>query len=190
MPRFLVAVLAVSSSGCFFDAKYREGVPCGDGMSCPSGLTCHEAKCVSMIPIDMSGAEMPPEGPPPSLTCADPGVFPATGGSDSGTTAGTTSKMSSTCGGFVNNGPDRVYKITMNGTNMLRVHIDAGDRKAYVLAGPNCIVSPSTPACIGGVRAQIGNPITLQPAAGDVFIVVDDELAGGSGTYTVRTEVF
>ena len=188
MPRFLVAMLAVSSSGCFFDAKYSEGVPCGDNMSCPSGLLCHLDRCVSMIPIDMSN-EVPPEGPPPSLTCADPGNFGTTGGTMSGTTAGTTSKMSSTCGGFVNNGPDRVYKITMNGTNMLRVHIDAGDRKAYVVTSP-CIESPSTPACLGNVRAQLGNPITLQPTAGDKFIVVDDELAGASGPYTLRLEVF
>jgi hypothetical protein len=187
MPRFLVAVLALSSSGCFFDAKYSEGVPCGDNMSCPSGLLCHQDRCVSMIPIDMAVIDTPPEGPPPALTCADPGVFPGSG-SDSGTTAGTTSKMSSTCGGFVNNGPDRVYRIMMNGTAMLRVHIDAGSRKAYVLA--SCVESPSTPACLGNVRAQMGNPITLQPAAGPAFVVVDDELAGATGTYTLRLEVF
>jgi hypothetical protein len=187
MPRFLVGVLVVSSSGCFFDAKYREGVPCGDTMSCPSGLTCHEAKCVSMIPIDTSGAEMPPEGPPPALTCADPGILQANG-SDSGTTAGASAKMTSMCAGSTNTAADRVYKITMNGTNMLRVHIDAGDRKAYVIA--QCRETPNTPVCLGNVRAYLNNPITVQPAAGDAFIVIDDEIVTDSGPYTVRTQVF
>jgi hypothetical protein len=188
MPRFLVGVLVVSSSGCFFDAKYREGVPCGDSMSCPSGLTCHEAKCVSMIPIDMSGSEMPPEGLPPSFVCNDPGLFPTTGGTMSGTTTGAPATMTGNCDASTNTGPDRVYRITMNGTNMLRVHIDAGARKAYVLAA--CSPSPATPACLGNARAQLGNPITVQPAAGDAYIVVDDEIATASGPYTLRLEVF
>jgi hypothetical protein len=188
MPRFLVAVLAVSSSGCFFDAKYREGVPCGDGMSCPSGLTCHLDQCVSMIPIDMS-SEMLPEGlPPANLVCSDPGIFPVTGGTTSGTTVDAPANMSSMCDGSNNLGPDRVYQITMNGTNMLRVHIDAGARKAYVLT--SCVESPSTPACLGSARAELGNPLTVKPAAGKAFIVIDDELAGATGPYTLRLEVF
>jgi hypothetical protein len=103
-----------------------------------------------------------------------------------GTTAGTTSKMSSTCGGFVNNGPDRVYRINMNGTNQLQVHIDAGARKAYVIAA--CVESPSTPPCNGG-RASLGSPILVTPAAGFAYVVVDDENAGLSGPYTLRLEV-
>jgi hypothetical protein len=139
-----------------------------------------------MIPPDMA-IDAPPEGLPAALNCADPGVFAATGGTFTGTTVGATSKMSSTCGGFVNNGPDRVYRIQMNGTNMLRVNIDTGMRKAYVIA--SCQESPSTPACLGNVRASMGSPIVVTPAAGPAFVVVDDENAAASGTYTLRLEV-
>ena len=186
MPRFVVALLALS--GCFFDAKYSEGVPCGDNNSCPSGLVCHLDKCVSMVPIDT----MDPEGIDApmnaALTCADPGLFSAAGGQVMATTMGATSKMSSLCGGLVQNGPDRVYKIMMNGTNMLRVTVDGG-RKAYVLGPTSCMESPNTPACIGNVRATMGNPITVTPAAGPAFVVVDDENAAASGAYTLTLTV-
>lgn len=184
MPRFLL-VLTIFVGGCAFDARYAEGVACSDG-KCPSGLTCHMERCVSMIPIDMAMNEMPPEGPPAALNCADPGAL-TSGVAVTGTTAGGTSKMSSSCGGFVNNGPDRVYRITMNGTNQLQVHIDSGGRKAYVLAG--CIESPTTPACLGNTRASLGSPILVTPAAGPAFVVVDDETAGLSGPYTLRVQV-
>jgi hypothetical protein len=184
MPRFVVAVLALS--GCFFDAKYSEGVPCGDNNSCPSGLVCHLDRCVSMIPIDTvdpEGIDAPMNA---ALNCADPGVFPTTGGQAMATTMGATSKMSSLCGGLVQNGPDRVYRITMNGSNMLRVTVDGG-RKAYVLA--SCMETPNTQACVGNVRATMGNPITVTPAAGQAFVVVDDENAAASGAYTLTLTI-
>lgn len=184
MPRILVAMI-VFASGCFFDASYSNNVRCSDG-KCPSGLTCWENACVSMIPIDMA-IDVPPEGLPAALTCADPGVFAATGGTISATTAGATSKMASSCGGFVMNGPDRVYRIMMNGTNQLRVSIDAGQRKAYVLA--TCVEAPSTPVCLGNARALMGSPVTVTPANGPAFVVVDDENAAASGSYTLRLDV-
>jgi hypothetical protein len=186
MPRFLVAVIAILG-GCSFDARYSEGVPCTDG-ECPSGLVCHLERCVAMIPVDMMIDVPPPEGPPPALTCADPGVFPATGGTVMATTVGGTSKMSSLCTGLVHNGPDRVYQIMMNGAQSLRVSVEGG-RKGYVLLMP-CIESPNTPMCFGAARATAGNPITVTPmAAGPVFVVVDDELAGASSTYTLTLTV-
>lgn len=185
MPRILVAVLALSGGGCVFDAKYTEGVPCGEGESCPSGLTCHLGACVAMIPIDMPPDEPPPEGLPAALTCADPGVFADTGGTVTATTAGATSKMSSLCNGLVHNGPDRVYRIMMTG-QQLRVTI-TGLRKAYVIA--SCVESPNTPACLGNVRATEGNPIVVTPAVGPAFVVVDDETAAAQGSYTLQLTV-
>ena len=186
MPRFLL-LLTILVGGCSFKARYSEGVPCGDNKSCPEDLLCHMGSCVAQIPIDMAANEMPPEGIPAALTCADPGVIMTAGGTASGSTAGTTSKMSSSCGGFVNNGPDRVYRINMNGANQLQVHIDAGARKAYVLT--SCVESPSTPMCLGNTRASMGSPILLQPTAGFAYVVVDEEIAGVSGPYTLRLEV-
>lgn len=185
MPRFLVAVIALSS-GCFFDAKYTEGVPCGDGDKCPSGLTCHLGACVSMIPIDMP-PDLPPDmmTTPAALTCADPGLFGATGGVVMATTVGATSKMSSLCGGVVQNGPDRVYRIMMSG-QQLRVAIDGG-RTAYVIAA--CVESPNTPACLGNTPATMGNPITVTPAVGPAFVVVDDPTAAAQSAYTLTLTV-
>ena len=182
MPRFLVVVIAILGA-CSFDARYSEGVPCTDG-ECPSGLVCHLERCVSMIPIDMM-LDVPPEGPPAALTCADPGVFGPTGGTVMATTEGATSKMSSLCGGIVQNGPDRVYRIMMNG-EQLRVSI-AGGRKAYVLA--SCVVAPNTPNCLDGVRATDGNPIVVTPAAGPAFVIVDDENAAAMSSYTLTLTV-
>ena len=185
MPRFLVAVLVILS-GCFFDARYTDGVRCSDG-KCPSGLVCHTAidTCVTSIPIDMA-PDMTIDAPPAALTCADPGLFADTGGTTMATTAGATSKMSSLCGGLVQNGPDRVYRIMMNGTNQLRVSVEGG-RKAYVIA--SCIESPNTPACLGNVRATAGNPIVVTPAVGPAFVVVDDETAAAQSAYTLTLTV-
>jgi hypothetical protein len=182
MPRFLVALIVILGA-CSFDARYSEGVPCTD-KKCPSGLVCHLERCVSMIPVDMMIDVPPPEGPPPALTCLDPGVFPATGGTVMATTVGATSKMSSLCAGLVHNGPDRVYRIMMNG-QQLRVSI-ANGRKAYVIA--SCVESP-TPACLGNVRATDGNPIVVTPAVGPAFVVVDDELAAAMSTFTLTLTV-
>lgn len=181
MPRIALLWLALVG-GCFFDASYSGTIRCGDGR-CPSGLICHEpsATCVTTIPDDV----LPdvPDAPPAALTCADPGLFAATGGTVTGTTTGGTSKMSSTCGGFINNGADRVYRIEMDGTKQLRVSIDEGARKAYVIAA--CVESPNTPACLGNDRASLGDPIVVTPAAGPAYVVVDDEVAGvgGAGPY-------
>jgi len=181
MPRFALTIV-LFASGCFFDANY-EGARCTT--SCPDGLKCHLGACVTSIPIDMM-PDMAIDAPPAALTCADPGLFATNGGVAMGTTNGTTSKMASSCGGFVHNGPDRVYRISMNGANQLRVTIDGG-RKAYVLA--SCIESPATPICLGNARATMGNPILVQPAAGFAYVVVDDELATAMSTYTLTLAI-
>lgn len=185
MPRFLLALTLFVVGACSFDAKYSEGVPCGSDQRCPSGLICHQGACLSMIPIDMPLDEMPPEGPPPALTCADPGIIPSTGGTANGTTAGGTSKMSSLCSGTQHLGADRVYKIMMNG-QQLRVSI-TGMRKAYVILA--CTESPNTPNCLGATRATEGNPIVVTTAVGPAFIVVDDDIAAAQGTYSITLTV-
>ena len=183
MPR--LAFLIVFVVGCFFEAGYTGGtVRCSDGR-CPSGLVCHLGTCVTSIPIDMA-PDIMIDAPPAALTCADPGPFNPTGGTTSGTTVGATSKMSSSCGGFVNNGPDRVYRISMDGTKQLRVSID-GLRKAYVLS--TCIESPNTTPCIGNVRASVGSPILVTPPMGPTYVIVDDENAAAASSYTLTLTV-
>jgi hypothetical protein len=183
MPRLVILIGFLG--GCFFDAGYSGGtVKCSDGR-CPSGLVCHLETCVTSIPIDMAH-DVAIDAPPAALTCASPGPFAGTG-TTSGTTVGATSKMSSACGGFVMNGPDRVYVIPMDGTQQLQVAI-TGARKAYVLASP-CVESPNTPACLGGTRAIANNPIVVTPPAGNAYVVVDDENAAASSTYTLTLTV-
>jgi len=178
-------VLVIVVGGCFFDGGYGgASVRCSDGQ-CPSGLVCHLGTCVTSIPIDTMEDGLI-DAPPAALTCADPGPFPAAGGTTMGTTVGRPSKMSSMCGGFVMNGPDAVYRITMSGGAQLRVTIDGG-RKAYVIAG--CVESPSTPVCLGNAVAAMGAPILVTPAAGPAFVVVDDENAASSSTYALTLTV-
>jgi hypothetical protein len=191
MPRFLFP-LTIFLGACSFDGRYPDGVPCGSDNKCPSGKTCFEGACLSMIPVDMAPDEMvPPDMKVPDFTCADAGIVAVTGGTVMGTTVGGSSRMSSSCGGFVNNGFDHVYRIEMTGTNMLRVSIDAGARKAYVLTMSSCVPAPSTPVCIGSARASMGNPLTVSPLMGTAWVVVDDETAGagGAGTYTMTLTV-
>ena len=177
MPRIALPWLALVGA-CSFDASYTGMIRCSDGR-CPSGLVCHLETCVTMIPDDIA-PDIQVDAPPAALTCADPGPFADTGGVTSGTTVGASSKMSSSCGGFVMNGPDRVYRIMMDGTEQLRVSI-TGLRKAYVLA--SCVEAPSTPVCVGNARATEGNPLLVTPPAGAVYVVVDDENAAAASSY-------
>lgn len=177
MPRIALSWL-VLVGGCSFDATYSGTIRCSDGR-CPSGLVCHQETCVTMIPDDIA-PDIQIDAPPAALTCADPGLFAATGGTVTGTTTGGTSKMSSLCDGLVMNGADRVYRIEMDGTQQLRVSI-TNMREAYVIA--DCVPAPNTPACLGNAYASEGNPLLVTPAAGEVFVIVDDINAGSVGDY-------
>ena len=81
---------------------------------------------------------------------------------------------------------DAVFKIVLPAASTLRVDITGG-RKAYVIG--TCVPSPSTPACIGNARAIMGTPLMLAPVGGPAFVVVDDENAAASGTYTLTLTV-
>jgi hypothetical protein len=182
MPRIL-ALCALVVGGCVFKADYEGELACSDG-KCPAGLMCNLGRNLCLVPdaatpMDAPDAPDAPDASPPqtALNCAEPGILAATGGMAMNTTAGRGSRMSSSCGGFVNNGPDATYKITLPAGKMLTVAVDA--LKAYVVA--SCVPAPSTPACLGAVRATPGNPITVSPAAGPSFIVVDEENPGATG---------
>ncbi|HEU0034041.1 MAG TPA: hypothetical protein VFQ53_25615 [Kofleriaceae bacterium] len=189
MPRSAALCAVIFVGGCFFQADYNGGpYACPDG-KCPSGLVCSAQQlCLPQDAPTTDAVDAPDiDARVPAFTCADPGSFPATGGNATGTTAGKPFNMSSLCGGFVMNGPDAVYKIPVTAGKRLTVSIDAGGRKAYVVAA--CVVSPNTPACLGNSFAKLGNPITVMPAAGDAFVVVDDEFAAGQGDYTLSVTV-
>ena len=169
------------SSGCSFEADYRGGnFACRDGR-CPSGLECRAELCVA--PVDDGGmdSDTPIDSRQAALTCADPGVV--TGGSYDGTTVGRPATMSSMCDGFVMNGKDAVYRIEIGAGDSLLVSIDEGARKAYVIA--TCVPAPNSPACLGGNVATLGNPISVTPAVGPAFVVVDDDNPSATGTYTL-----
>jgi hypothetical protein len=82
------------------------------------------------------------------------------------------------CDGFVMNGREAVYRIDLVAGDQLLVAI-TGARKAYVIA--QCVMP--APACLGNTLATDGNPISVSPAAGPSFVVVDDENPAADGLY-------
>jgi hypothetical protein len=191
MPRIvpLCAALVVGAvCACAFEANYAGGrYRCSDG-KCPSGLTCAAGVCVppDAPPIDGDAA---PDARVAALTCADPGLLGATGGSATGTTANRSNTITSMCGGFVTNGPDAVYRITTVANVQVMVAI-AGSYpvNAYLIAP--CSVAPATPACEGNALASATSPITVTvPVAGEQFVVVDGVNPSSNGTYTLTVTV-
>ena len=186
MPRSLAVCAAIFLGGCFFEADYAGGsYTCNDGR-CPSGLTCNaDRRCVLGGDAGLD-ADAAIDAPRSALTCADPGLIASAGGSASGTTVGRGATVSSVCGGFVMNGRDAAYRIELAAGQQLLVVIEGG-RKAYVLA--SCQPVPATPACVGNARATMGNPLSVMPAAGPSFVIVDDENPASESTYVLTLTV-
>lgn len=187
MPWNLAFCVLVVAGGCVFSADYGGGqYRCSDG-KCPSGLVCStDQLCVASQAIDAPAADVgdaPIDGPPPALTCADPGLVPAAGGTAMGTTAGRSSTISASCGGFVMNGSDAVYRLTSAAAGDMYLIAITGV-KAYVIAP--CSPTPATPTCLGNALATPGNPISITTTfAGQHYIVVDHESPATSGAYTL-----
>jgi hypothetical protein len=176
-----LVVFAIASGGCLFDADYRGGTyTCSDDR-CPSGQSCVEGTCVA--PGD-GGTDASIDAPIAALTCADPGVIASPGDTAMGSTDGKPMSLSSMCGGFVMNGREAVYRIELAAGDSLLVAI-TGARKAYVIA--QC-VTPA-PACLGNALATDGNPLSVTPAAGPSFVIVDDENPAASGVYELTLTV-
>jgi hypothetical protein len=191
MPRFAV-VCALLASGCFFDADYRGGhYTCTDG-ACPSGFSCIANECVEPrrdaatdVPVDMSTVDARQA----ALVCADPGVFPAGGGTFMGTTAGRSNTVTAMCSASVMNAFDAVYRVDAAvGAHLLISVTGFTGVSAYVIAP--CSIAPATPSCLGGTAATPGNPINVTTSfAGQHFIVVDSASAAASGAYTLTLNV-
>lgn len=143
---------------------------------------CNPAhQCV--VPNDAGDA--PIDMPPAALTCADPGIIPIGGGTANGTTAGRPSVLAPACGGFVMNGREAVHRITVAAGDRVVVAL-TGLRKAYVITP--CLTA--TTACINNTFATDGNPISVTAvAAGDLFIVVDDENPANAGPFGLTLTV-
>jgi len=192
MPRFtaLVVVGFFNAAGCWFSADYRSGnVACRDGI-CPSGLSCIAEVCVAN-PGDGGGSSvhdaridgMPDAFEMAALTCADPGTFVADN-TVSGTTAGHSNALSTSCNGAVMNGFDTVYKIAgaMGHQVTLTPHSTAYPVAAYVITP----CTPGFPSCVGNTFATDTTPVTISfPATTDYFIVVDGINPVQSGAYTL-----
>ncbi len=183
-----VALCVLVMTGCVFSADYGGGrYRCRDGV-CPDGLVCTaDQRCVASPAIDAAPgdatADAMVDARLAALTCADPGPISTAGSTEMGTTAGRTSTISASCGGFVMNGADAVYRLTVAA---------AGDQyligitgvKAYVITP--CSVTPTTPVCLGNSFATAGNPISVTAGfAGPHYIIVDHESPATSGVYTL-----
>lgn len=182
MPRLLGLAISFLVGGCFFEADYRGTYACTDGR-CPSGLTCVANTCVADSPTD-AAIDTPADARVPAFNCADPAIIASPGGSISGDTTGKPMQLSSMCGGFVMNGREAVHRIDLAAGDQLLVAI-TGARKAYVIAA--CTVP--APACLGNTRAVENNPISVTPAAGPSFVIVDDENPASAGPYTLTLTV-
>jgi hypothetical protein len=187
MPWNLALCVLAIAGGCVFSADYGGGqYRCSDG-KCPSGLACSaDQKCVAHPPIDAAPGDVPADltidARLAALTCVDPGLIAPAGDTQTGTTVGRTSTISASCGGFVMNGADAVYRLTAAAGDSYLIGITGV--KAYVIAP--CSVSPATPVCIGNAFASPGNPISLTAAfAGQHFIIVDHDNAATTAPYTL-----
>jgi hypothetical protein len=184
MPRNLV--LCVALTACRFAGDYRGGdYTCSDN-ECPGDLICVADRCVAATADAPGDGTHGPDMRLAALTCADPGslVQPASGS----TAARTASLVSASCGGFVMNGPDAVYKVDATlGQHLLVTVTGSFAVKAYVLAP--CLPSPQTPVCVGSTFATPGNPVSITTGtAGAQFIVVDTPTPNVTGTYTLTVE--
>jgi hypothetical protein len=174
-----------------FEADYRGGeYRCSDGV-CPEGLACVDQVCVEPGGgIDAGGDAGPIDAELAALTCGDPGVIErGAPRSFSGSTDGALNHVSGSCDSHVFNGPDHVYRITAEAGDDVEVSIDATlDIDAYVI-GPTCPAPPATPTCAGGAFASPGVPLVLTSvAAGDLFVIVDSELAAVGGDYELTVQ--
>jgi hypothetical protein len=186
MPRILV--LWATLAGCGFDASYGGGhFKCSDGQ-CPSGLTCVADLCVAPVDAGLDATDAAIDARLAALTCADPGLFPAAGGTAQGSTAGV-SMISATCGGVVMNGPDTVYRVDTTAGEHVGVTIGGATYpvNAYVISP--CTTTPGTPLCVGNVFAAAGTPISVIVGAGPQFVIVDGISPAQSGVYTLTVAV-
>ena len=189
MPRFAwICALLVGAGACSFDASYTGHYTCRDG-KCPQGYVCTTQKvCIPSQPGDAAIDARPIDARTAALTCSDPGLFPAAGGTAMGSTgAPRANTVSASCGGVVMNGPDAVYRIDLASTTQLTISLTASyAASAYVLAP--CTLAPQTPTCETDTAAAPGNPLVLSAAAGSHYIVVDNPNPTLSGTYTLTVQ--
>lgn len=155
---------------------------CRDG-KCPSGFVCSDKQvCVASGDAGTDASiDALPDARQAALTCADPGLLPATGGSDANTTSGRTPKVSSQCNGTVMTAADAVYKIEPGAGTQMLVDVSTSDSGFAVTA----YVTTSCPssACLTNAYATPGNPISITALAGPHYIVVDSGLSAASGPY-------
>jgi hypothetical protein len=156
MPRFALALTLLSA--CFFDADYSHVRLKGDAaMGSGTIDAAHDARQAA-------------------LTCADPGDLQPT---QTGTTAGHTNLLSTSCGGAIYNGPDAVYRIEGPGTFTIGIDTTAG-LDAYVIGACS-----SFPTCETNTAATPSAPLTITLSSGMHLVVVDGITAGVTGGYTL-----
>ncbi len=187
---WIALVCACLVGACSFDADYSGGMyRCTKDGKCPSGLKCSDSKvCIAGddAGLDASSDAMS-DARQAALTCADPGLLPATGGSDVNTTSGKSPKVSAQCNGTVMTAADTVYKIEPGAGKQMLVGITTTDSGFSVTAYVTT-TCPSS-ACLTNAYATPGNPISITALAGPHYIVVDSGLSAASGPYTLDVSV-
>lgn len=190
MPRIALVCLCLVGA-CRFDADYAGGrYQCHDG-ECPAGLVCRDeldppicAKEPMDAAVDMPIDDVLRDGPSHALTCADPERLPNSTSMRDGTTTNHPGQIQPLCKGSMMLGLEAVYSIDPGqGRNML-VSIETSTMSYSVVA---YVVMPCTAnACIENKYATPGNPINITTLAGTHYIVVDSNIAGANGTYTLN----
>ena len=184
MPCSPVICVLFLVGACSFDADYSGGgFRCDDGV-CPPGLVCR-AEGVCLPPPDAALPDAPddiPDAREPALTCADRGALTSGVAVTGNTMSPRPATVSIMCNGFIMNGRDAVYEITVSAGDQLRVELANTSLRAYVMN--DC---PS--ACISNAVAIQGIPANVTPLAGPVFVVVDHENFAVVDTYELTVTI-
>ena len=180
MPRFVLALLLVPA--CFFDADYsRAHLRCSSDGTCPSGLSCIDDECTTMMHDASVGSDAHDahDAQVHANSCNDPGIAMMT---QDGTT-GAHNQVSAMCGSVIYNGPDDVYEIT--GPRQVTIGISGSYAVAAYVISPPCTVAPT---CETNVAAQPAAPLTISLPSGTHLIVVDGVNPNVSGMYTLTVQ--
>lgn len=200
----LVAVAAAGLTGCSFDADYGgTNLRCpASSPRCPDGYTCVNQVC-TMGGDDDGGATDGSNADASSCqlatgegtrdTCGQardltPDATQPGGTTVYGNTTGYASDLTPStlpdCTTSPEPGPDAIWRVTLTAGQSLTVTLrpDGWNGDVYVVDA-----CTATADCVGG--GAMFAPVTVMPAAGSYYIVVDSRSAGVSGCFALDVTI-
>jgi hypothetical protein len=200
----LVVGAAAGLTACSFDADYGgTQLRCPPASPrCPDGYTCVNETCTMNGGTDGGG----PDGVTPDAGACDlaigegtrdtcgqardltPAANMAGGTTVYGNTTGYANDLTPStlpnCTTSPEPGPDAVWRVTITAGQSLTVTFSPEGWSGDVYVINAC---SSTATCMGG--GAMFTPVTLTPAAGTYYIVVDSRAAGANGCFALDVEI-